>query len=104
MFRCWWCLGCAGLLGCAAGGQDLLTRESFVPAPPVARVLAAPRIEHRKMANTRLLCDVSTGTRMSQACAVWNVKTNVCTIMTEAHASEEVLGHEVRHCFEGHFH
>ncbi|PUE06387.1 hypothetical protein B9Z51_16375 [Limnohabitans sp. T6-5] len=96
--------GCTGLLGCTADHQDLVARESFVPVPPVARVLAAPQIEHRKMVNTRLLCDVSTGARMSQACAVWNVKTNVCTIMTEPYASDEVIGHEVRHCFEGHFH
>ena len=91
-------------MGCALDIRDALSRESFVPLDPTNRVLASPKIEHRRVANSSLLCDLSTGARMSQACAVWNVKTNVCTIISEPHASEEVLGHEVRHCFEGHFH
>ncbi len=91
-------------MGCAVDNPLLLPHKSFIPVAPVDRVLAAPKIEHRRMANSRLLCDLSTGARMSQACAVWNVKTNVCTIITEPHAPYEVLGHEVRHCFEGHFH
>jgi hypothetical protein len=91
-------------MGCAVDSPRLLLGESFVPIAPVNRVLAAPQIEHRRQANSRLLCDLSTGARMSQACAVWNVKTNVCTIFTEPHAPDEVVGHEVRHCFEGHFH
>ncbi|WP_133239976.1 hypothetical protein [Limnohabitans planktonicus] len=95
---------CAGLIGCAVDSREALLRESFVPVAPVSRVMAAPQIEHRRLANSGLMCDLSTGARMSQACAVWNVKTNVCTIMTEPNAPDEVLGHEVRHCFEGHFH
>ncbi len=95
---------CVGLMGCAVGSRDALLRESFVPVAPLNRVLAAPQIEHRRMANSSLMCDLSTGARMSQACAVWNVNTNVCTIISGPHAPVEVLGHEVRHCFEGHFH
>lgn len=95
---------CLGLMGCAVDSPDALLRDSFVPVAPVNRVLAAPQIEHRRMANSSLMCDLFTGARMSQACAVWNVKTNVCTIISEPNAANEVLGHEVRHCFEGHFH
>jgi hypothetical protein len=91
-------------MGCAVDRSQVFQRESFVPIPPVARVMAAPQIEHRRMANPQLMCDITTGARMSLACAVWNVKTNVCTIISGPNVPNEVLGHEVRHCFEGHFH
>jgi hypothetical protein len=35
-------------------------------------------------------------------CAKWSDFS--CTIYTKPRTSVEVLGHEVRHCFEGHFH
>lgn len=38
------------------------------------------------------------------ACAVWSVQHQTCRIVTGAQVSHVVLGHELRHCFEGHFH
>lgn len=38
------------------------------------------------------------------ACAIWNRKLQECTIVTGAQTSHLALGHELRHCFEGHFH
>ncbi|WP_416548599.1 hypothetical protein ACHEXK_06730 [Limnohabitans sp. DCL3] len=38
------------------------------------------------------------------ACAIWDVTTQECLIITGPQTSHLVLGHEVRHCFEGHFH
>jgi hypothetical protein len=38
------------------------------------------------------------------ACAVWTKTTNECKIITGPNPNHLVLGHEVRHCFEGHFH
>ena len=38
------------------------------------------------------------------ACAVWYVPQKQCTIVTSPKVTHTVLGHEVRHCFEGHFH
>lgn len=38
------------------------------------------------------------------ACATWSVQTQQCTIITTPNPSHVVIGHEVRHCFEGHFH
>ncbi len=38
------------------------------------------------------------------ACAIWNKSTQECTIVTGTTTSHLALGHEVRHCFEGHFH
>ena len=37
-----------------------------------------------------------------RACAVYNSKT--CTIITGVETSHAILGHELRHCFEGRFH
>jgi hypothetical protein len=36
------------------------------------------------------------------ACAKW--KGNKCTIITPRQTTMETVGHEVRHCFEGHWH
>lgn len=38
------------------------------------------------------------------ACAVWTVAKKHCTIITTPNPNHVVLGHELRHCFEGHFH
>jgi hypothetical protein len=38
------------------------------------------------------------------ACAVWSVQRQECLIVTGSVVSHVVLGHELRHCFEGHFH
>jgi hypothetical protein len=38
------------------------------------------------------------------ACAVWSVQRQECRIVTGTLVSHVVLGHELRHCFEGHFH
>lgn len=38
------------------------------------------------------------------ACAKWSQSTHECTIVTGPNPDHAVLGHEVRHCFEGHFH
>ena len=37
-----------------------------------------------------------------RACAVYNAKS--CTIITGVETSHAILGHELRHCFEGRFH
>jgi hypothetical protein len=38
------------------------------------------------------------------ACAVWITATRECKVVTGPNPNHVVLGHEVRHCFEGHFH
>jgi len=38
------------------------------------------------------------------ACASWDFEKRKCTIVTGKPTSHQVLGHEVRHCFEGAFH
>jgi hypothetical protein len=38
------------------------------------------------------------------ACAMWVAAKNECKVVTGPNPNHVVLGHEVRHCFEGHFH
>lgn len=38
------------------------------------------------------------------ACAQWDVRKNSCTITTGLIVQYAVLGHELRHCFDGKFH
>jgi len=38
------------------------------------------------------------------ACAMWNVSSKECVIITGKKVSHVELGHELRHCFEGNFH
>lgn len=38
------------------------------------------------------------------ACAMWDSAKGECTVVTGPVTTHVALGHEVRHCFEGHFH
>jgi hypothetical protein len=38
------------------------------------------------------------------ACAIWDAVKAECTVVTGPVTTHVALGHEVRHCFEGHFH
>ena len=37
-------------------------------------------------------------------CAIWDILKAECTIVTGPVTSHVALGHELRHCFEGHYH
>ena len=47
---------------------------------------------------------VSETSALPLACAVWNTKTKECTIVTKPTTTHLIMGHEVHHCFSGHFH
>lgn len=38
------------------------------------------------------------------ACAKWSEFEKKCTIVTSSETTHTILGHELRHCFQGHFH
>jgi hypothetical protein len=41
---------------------------------------------------------------MIPACAGWDDQQTVCVVVTGTPTTHQILGHEMRHCFEGHFH
>ena len=38
------------------------------------------------------------------ACAGWDLERKTCVIVTPRVATHQIVGHEIRHCFEGRFH
>jgi hypothetical protein len=42
--------------------------------------------------------------REIKACARWNTSFTRCDIFTDRDTTHSVLGHELQHCFDGHFH
>lgn len=49
-------------------------------------------------------CSKVTGKRHAVACAVWSLDHSKCTIYTAKNTDSAIVGHEIRHCFEGNFH
>ena len=38
------------------------------------------------------------------ACTFWETETNVCMVYTKKQTTQHIVGHEMRHCFQGSFH
>ena len=98
----------AGLTGCAVVSQT--EYKEFTPMPANARVMNQVKLtwevredvgeycqkKQSKAGNLQLVQPI--------ACAVWVKATSECKVITGPNPNHLVLGHEVRHCFEGHFH
>ena len=55
--------------------------------------------------DTVATCSAKMGRHVNAlACATWKLDHSVCTIYTDAVTEHTIVGHELRHCFEGHFH
>lgn len=85
--------------------------ESFTPAPKSARVMDEVKVRWEVHANVSEFCGRAARLSTAQAfftppvaCAMWNVATKECVIITGPQATHVALGHELRHCFEGNFH
>ena len=81
----------------------------FTPMAPEKRVLAEPKVKFLVRTDGFEYCARITGipitpTSRPMACAFWNVRRKECTIVTGKETNNVALGHELRHCFEGHFH
>jgi hypothetical protein len=83
----------------------------FTPQDSAMRIMAAPRIHWMVREDVALYCARLTGMSAERAnfmaplgCATWDIHRQECTVVTGTPTSHAVLGHEVRHCFEGRFH
>jgi hypothetical protein len=85
--------------------------HTFTPLPAEKRVM--PEVKLRWLVREDVAQYCARTLQMGQeqayitppvACAVWDKSTQECTIVTSTKVSHAALGHEVRHCFEGHFH
>jgi hypothetical protein len=85
--------------------------ENFVPLTAAKRVMNQPKISWEVRDDVVAYCARAKGMGQEQAymtpplaCAIWNTPKNECTLVTGKQVNHVALGHEVRHCFEGHFH
>ena len=100
--------GCAVTQGPSLPMTEL---ESFTPVSSSARVMNEVKVRWEVRENVAAVCSGAAQLSMAQAwmtppvaCAMWNVATKECVIITGKKVSHVELGHELRHCFEGNFH
>ena len=102
------------LLGaCQSMPHEVSSHEmkTFKPLPLEKRVMAEVKLRWLVRDDVAQYCARAIQMGQEQAyitppvaCAVWDKSTQECTIVTGSTTSHLALGHEVRHCFEGHFH
>jgi hypothetical protein len=109
-------IGVSGVLlaGCQTlGGQQFPASEleSFTPLTLDKRIMKEVKLRWEVRSDVAQFCAQSIGMGREQAyinpplaCAVWHVANRECVIVTGSPTTHVALGHEVRHCFEGHFH
>jgi hypothetical protein len=79
--------------------------KSFLALSPKDRVIDGVFVTWEIRDDVLEYCKRVSGARSPTiGCAVWDVKTKRCTIVTPPLTTHTVLGHELRHCFEGSFH
>ena len=100
--------GCASVQGPSLPVSEL---ESFVPMPKQARLMNDVKVRWEVRENVSEVCSRAAQLSPTQAwmtpplaCAMWNVASKECVIITGKKVSHVALGHELRHCFEGNFH
>ena len=100
--------------GCQSiGGSRVSSNEydDFVAKPTSERIMQEVKVRWEIREDVAMHCAKNIGMGTEQAyitpplaCAVWNKAKKECTIVTGPRTSHVALGHEIRHCFEGHFH
>jgi hypothetical protein len=100
--------GCASIQGPTLPVSEL---DAFVPMPHQARLMNDVKVRWEVRENVSEVCGRAAKISATQAwmtpplaCAMWNVASKECVIITGTKVSHVELGHELRHCFEGNFH
>ncbi len=100
----------SAMSGCAVVGET--EYQEFKPMPSHARVMNHVKLTWEVREDAGDYCKKAQSKSNSGklqpgqpiACAVWVKATSECKVVTGPNPNHVVLGHEVRHCFEGHFH
>ena len=100
--------------GCQSVGVGVIPSkefDNFKPLPIEKRIMNLIKIKWEVREDVAQFCAKAAHMTPNQAywsppvaCAVWNVPTKECTIVTGTQTNHVTMGHELRHCFEGHFH
>ena len=106
-----WPLLCATAFLSACGHVPMQEFELFRPLPVANRIMQQPKVSWEIREDVASYCAQAKGMGQQQAfmtpplaCAIWHISKNECTVVTGRDVSHVALGHELRHCFEGHFH
>jgi hypothetical protein len=85
--------------------------STFVPMNPNQRIMNQVKIRWEVRDDVAEFCAKAKGMGKEQAfltppiaCAIWQTARRECTVVTGSSTTHTALGHEIRHCFEGHFH
>jgi hypothetical protein len=94
---------CAVLLTGCANLATITPDERFTAKPKKGEMrITWLAVDNPEAVCKRLLPDTMARHKFIQACAGW--AGNECLIVTGTVTNHQLLGHEVRHCFEGNFH
>jgi hypothetical protein len=96
----------AALQGCAGIIKPDMTNMRGFDAPHIGVHPITPKVYWWTVATYTELqtrC-AKAGRAFKIGCAVWTPDFSKCVVFTHITTSYEAFGHEVRHCFEGHFH
>lgn len=101
------------LTACQTMGGIILASdyEVFTAQPVEKRIMNEVKLRWEVREDVTQYCAKSIGMGREQAyftppmaCAIWHVPSRECVVVTGTQTTHVALGHEVRHCFEGHFH
>lgn len=80
----------------------------FEPKEPSLRIIETPKIYFSFANNTDTVCENLIGkleiNERYLGCAQWQQFKKTCIVFVPLDIENVILGHEVRHCFEGAFH
>ena len=108
-----WSLVLLGLAACQTMPSNVPAHEhlGFNPLPIEKRLMNEVRIRWEVRTDVAQVCAKAIQMGKEQAyitpplaCAIWDVPLQECVIVTGPKPTHRILGHEVRHCFEGRFH
>ena len=91
-------------------GTPLAELRSFTVPPESVQAIGEIRVRWVIREDASEYCQKATKTSAAAgkprplACAVWNTTTKDCMIITAPTTNHMIMGHEIHHCFVGHFH
>jgi len=95
--------------GCGSIVRNAIDVDMFKPAGGNAHIIKKPIVILHVIPDPEIYCERRIGAKAGVrkkyvGCATWNVGLNSCEIFLGKNYDLIYLGHELRHCFEGHFH
>lgn len=105
---CLWLAACQSVPGAYVHTSEM---SAFTPLASSQRIMNTVKMRWEVREDVAAYCAAASGmdkerayTTPPLACAIWSQARQECTVVTGRVTTHVALGHEMRHCFEGHFH